>query len=396
MGTVVTSGSNTAQKVQQLNAGWRNYVCDAMKLSRDTFQLAQGTLGLQTVDSSGLFLMADAVPPSSSVGYYDPTSMNKRSNALSALIMSALLSESNPQALATALGDMYATWIGWKSTNPPQPGETYLTYFQRWELQSSVDPGRGARAEAAITGALNSPLGKAQAAFLSPANYQTFQRSDGTSYTLPVYAATIANAQAAINTGGSLVINFDSNSMDTSTSATFVEGSASGFYSIFSGGAGGSFDQQNSKSASSEFAITGNIGSYATLASGPGAWYSSGEVIRAYNGKNNAQIWDPQASAGNWDSFFGQPSGSLARYVSQLILVSDYTITVRSMATYSQSDFQQIKANASFGVWPFFSASASSTHTTSYTLNSDSTLSVTQKLAKGLIQIWGVNIQLAP
>ena len=387
--------SNTAQVVQQLSAGWRNYVCDAMKLDRNTFQLAQGTLGLQTTDSSGLFLMEDAVPPSSSVAYYDSSTMNKRSSGY-LLLLSALLPETNPNALATALGDMYANWIAWKTSNPPQSGETYLAYFQRWEMQSPIDPGRGARAEAAITQAQNAPLNKAYAAYTNPANQQSFVSGAGQTYQLYIYTATADNAKAAINTGGSVSIDFDSSSMDTSTSSVFAQGSASGFYSIFSGGAGVSFSQQDSKASSAQFTVKGKIGSFATLSCGPGLWYSSDEVSRAYNGKGNANIWDPQASSGNWDSFFAQPAGSLARKVTQIVLVSNYDITVTSKATYSQSDFQQIQTRASFGIWPFFSASASSTQTTTYNYNSDSSISVRQTLGQGLIQIWGVTIQPAP
>jgi hypothetical protein len=89
---------DTAQIVQSMNAGWRNYVNDAMRLSRETFQLAQGTLGLQTPDSSGPFLMEDAVPPSSTVGYYSSSTTKSRSSAYLTLL-SALLPETSPVAL---------------------------------------------------------------------------------------------------------------------------------------------------------------------------------------------------------------------------------------------------------------------------------------------------------
>jgi hypothetical protein len=98
---------------------------------------------------------------------------------------------------------------------------------------------------------------------------------------------------------------------------------------------------------------------------------------------------------GNWDSFFG-PDGSLARRVSQLLLVSDYSLTVTSIASYSESQFQQIKTGAKFGIWPFFSASAEATHTKTMTHNEDGSLSVTYTLSPGLIAIWGATIQSAP
>jgi hypothetical protein len=35
-------------------------------------------------------------------------------------------------------------------------------------------------------------------------------------------------------------------------------------------------------------------------------------------------VWDAGAASGSWKSFFDADSGSLARYVSQLVLVSGY------------------------------------------------------------------------
>jgi hypothetical protein len=291
------------------------------------------------------------------------------------------------------LGDMYTAWVTWKIANPRQAGESTRSWLGRWADASAVDPGQVSKALAAMNAAANAPLGLAQDALVAPANFQRFTSGAGTTFTLPLYTATNANAQLAINTGGGADINFSSSSMDTSSSHTFVQGSASGFYSIFSGGASGSFDQLNTKAAGSQLTVTGHIGKFGTLSSGPGGnWWPVSEVNRAIHGKGDAAIWDPNASAGDWDSFFG-PSGSLARYVSQLVLVSDYSITTTSKASYSQDDATKIAAQASFGIWPFFSAKTSSTHETKVTRNSDSSLSITQTLGKGLIQIWGVTVQ---
>jgi hypothetical protein len=384
---------NTQKLVQDLAAGWTNFLSQQMSLDKDTFQLAQGTLGLQTADNSGLFLMEDAVPALSVVGYYDASTMKKRSDAYGNLL-NALLSEANPQALRNALGNYYSEWITWKKTNAPQSGESYLAWFKRWEMQSDIDAGAGTRAESAVISTQNSALIKAQTNYYNLTQFQQqFSPAGQPQFSLYVYSGTTDGALKAINDGQSLNnINFDSARMESSVSHTFVEGSASGFYSIFSGGASGSFEQLNTKAANQRFTITGRLGSFATLSVAPGGWYGSGEVSRALNGKGDNTIWDSGASAGDWNSFFGQPNGSLARYISQLVLVSDYELTVTSYASYSQQDFQQIKTQASFGVWPFFSGSASATHTTDYNLNSNGTLSITHKLPKGSIQIWGANI----
>jgi hypothetical protein len=384
--------SNTQQKVQDLSAGWTNFLSSQMTLNKNTFQLAQGCLGLQTSDNSGIFKMADALPPASSVGYYDPTSMNKRSDAYG-LLLSALLPETNPNGLRIALGNYYTDWINWKTKNAPSSNESYVDYFSRWGMQSTVDPGTLQRAKSAIIAAMNSPLLKAQANYANTTYQQQFSPAGQPQYSLYVDSATSDDALTAINNGGSVEnINFDSNSMDSSVSQSFIQGSASGFYSIFSGGAGASFDALNTKAANSRFTITGRIGKYATLACGAGGWYSSAEVNRAFHSPNDNTIWDPGASAGSWNSFFAQPNGSLSRYVSQLILVSDYSITVTSYASYSQEDFKSIQANASFGIWPFFSSEVKSTQTTDPIRNEDSTISFTHSLDKGSIQIWGVNV----
>jgi hypothetical protein len=386
--------TDTNQIVQDLNAKWRNYLNEQMNLDPDTFQLAQGCLGLQTSDNYGLFLMSDAVPPSSAVGYYDATSMKQRTSAYS-MLLGALLPEVGADALRTALGNNYTPWIQWSQANAPAAGDTYASRLNQWGMAQAIDPGTIAQGQSAIMKAQNSELVKAQTAMWTNASkyQQQFALPGEPTATLYVYTNTVDVATNALQTSAGLTLNFDSSTGSSTVSHTFVEGSASGFYEIFSGGASASFEQLNSKAASSTFTITGRIGAYATVPVGAGGWYDSAEVDRAFNGENDNTIWDPSSASGTYDSYFGQPDGALARYVSQLVLVSDYSITVTSKATYSQEDFQQIKAQASFGVWPFFSASGSATHTTDYKLNSNSELETTYTLNKGLIQIWGVNIQ---
>jgi hypothetical protein len=295
---------NTVKKVEDLNAGWRNYIRELLTLDKNTFQLAQGTLGLQTADGSGLFRMADAVPPSSAVGYYDASTTKSRAAGCE-LLLSALLAETNSQALRNALGAAYTAWVTWKLANKRTAGESDADWLQRWADDSGVDPGVVARAKAAYLTTAHTPLNQAIIALYLPANEQTFTGFDLKTFTLKRYTITAEDAKAAIaNAGGSKSINFNSSTMDSSTSSTLVQGSASGFYEIFSGSASGSFDQINSKAANSQFAIQGTMKA-TTLSCGPaGTWYPGGEVGRAFSGKGNANIWDAGAAAGNWDSFF--------------------------------------------------------------------------------------------
>jgi hypothetical protein len=133
--------------------------------------------------------------------------------------------------------------------------------------------------------------------------------------------------------------------------------------------------------------IVGRIGSYAILPSSPGSWYSSGEVVRALNGKGSQAIWDAGAASGGWSSFFGANSGSLARYVSQLVLISDYQLNVTVYGQFRAQDVTLLNS-AALPAWPLFAQSPN------YQLNSDATVSaVHQSSSANAIQIWGVSVQ---
>ncbi|APG88030.1 hypothetical protein SAMCCGM7_pC0832 (plasmid) [Sinorhizobium americanum CCGM7] len=385
----LTSGS-VQQVVNDLNAGWRNEVVRALGMDSNTFQMAQGTLGLQSADSSGLFLMADSVPPQSTTAYYDPSGKNKRSSAYNQMLHAMLPSTSS--GLRAALGDQYSNWIAYRNADTSDLSQFEL--FKKWASRR-LDPNQETAAITAFKMTLSDPLNVALSNYVDKNFYMTFTDDSGKSFTLPSYSCTIDAATKAINTGGSASIDYDSTTASTSSNGTMVSGSASGFYDIFSASAGGSFEQLNQTAASSAFTIKGTIGKYATVVSDAAEWYDGSMVSRAYNGKNDNTIWDPNSNMGTWDSFFGA-NGSLARRMSSLLVVSEYDLVVTSKATYSQADFQQIKAQASFGIWPFFSASASATHTETYTLNEDGSLSVRYQLNKGLIAIWGATIQNAP
>jgi hypothetical protein len=383
------------KQITDLNAGWYNVVCSALKLDPSTFVMAQGTLGLQTSSSAGLFQMSDALPPAASV-YFDAGGTSMRSSTYQ-LLLGALLPETGTD-LQQALGDMYTNWVEYKNTwwtVKPDSELTQVELFEKWANQR-LDPRKAATAINTFKQAANTLLNQALDALHAENAKQKFTASDQTLYTLYRYSATNDNAKSALNTSSSADIDYDSSTADTTLKHTTVHGAASGFYDIFSAGVSGIFDKLNTTAASSRFTVKGRIGQFATLVTEPINWFTSGEYTRAYNGKNDNTIWDPQASAGDWNSFFAQPNGSLARKVSQLILVSDYEITVTSYASYTKEEYQAISTQASFGIWPFFSGEVSATHTSQFTHHEDGTFSVTHTLNKGLIEIWGVNVLDAP
>jgi hypothetical protein len=391
---VMVMSPDTKKNILDLNAKWRNYLAGVMGMDPSgPFQVAQGTLGLDTTDSSGLFLMSDALPPASAVGYYDPSSMNRRSKAYRNLLFSLL--PETASGLREVLGDMYPTWINWRKMyyeNPDHMTDSQEKAFETF-ANSQLDPIEAKRAITIFQKAELAPLSEAINAYTDKNNTQDFIGSDNKPYHLHKYTATAKAAKQAINNGAGIEnLRFDSKTADSTIKSKYIDGAASGFWDIFSGGAGGSYESINEKAASSQITIEGKIDKYATVPTAPLGWYDSNEVNRGLNHKDDNNVWDPNASQ-NWNDFFKQPKGELCRYVTQFLLVSGYEIKVTIHADFSQKDFEQIKAKAKFGIWPFFSASAEYTQTKEYTLNSDSSLTYTVKLNPGLIQIWGITFQ---
>jgi hypothetical protein len=390
LNTTPQNPQDVAKIVNDLNSGWRNQVAKVLGMDTNTFQLAQGSLGLQTADSSGLFRMADAVPSASVASYYDPSSATQFSKTYN-MLLHALL-PSNSSGLSVALGPMYAKWTIYRANDTS--GLPQVQVFQKW-ANMNLNPNQITAAMTAYKAAMSDPLNMALDAYIDPANSTTFVDDTNTVYLLPSYSCTISNAQRAVLVNGKTTINFDSSTMDTSSVGTTVKGSASGMYDIFSAGAGGSYDSLNKMAASSGFNITGTIDNYGTLAVSRGGWYDSSQLTRAYSAPNNNNIWDPLGNQGDWNSFFGT-SGSLARRVSELLLVSGYDITVTSKASYSASQYQKITTDANVGIWPFFSIDVSTTHTTTYTQGANGELIVNYKQNPGMIAIWGATVADTP
>lgn len=388
----MTGPSDVEKKINNLNAGWRNVVSEALRLDKNTFQLAQGTLGLQTDDSSGMFEMADGVPPYSAIGYYDASGKDKRSTSYNMLLHALLPSTAG--GMRKALGPMYAKWTAYRQSNIGTT-KTQVQLFNEF-ADAYLDPTQKTAGESVYAAAASDPLNLALNAYVDTSFQTKFVNSAGDNFSLPTYTGDISTAQSMINNSSSVDINFDSNTMDTSSNGTTVEGAVSGFFDIFAGEAGADFTQLSTKAAASRFTVTGTIGQNATVPTTAGGWYVGSELGKAYNAKNDFTIWDADANQGDWDSFFGQENGILARRMSQLILVSDYTLTVTSEASYSQSDLTSIKTEAGFGIWPFFFGEVVTTHTQKSSIDANGHLSVTTTLDKGKIQIWGATIESAP
>lgn len=378
------------QEVKYLNAGWRNFLCEHMGLDDKTFQLAQGNLTLETTNNSGLFRMADAVPPLSPVGLYDASSMQKRSDAYS-LLLNALKSDTDPDGLIKALGPDYKKWKKWQKSNPAVEKESYLNYYKRWAF-SNTTPGRRSAGEIAIRKANNDGLRRALYKLDLEKYKQSFQEAGQDAYSLPIYSATSNAANNAIQNGKSLRnIWFDSDHMNIYVDKGIASDTTSNTQRYIIGNPEKPDKQIQKEAANGGFTIKGYINKYATLPSSPGGWYDSGQVLRAYNNKGNENVWVDGTDKGVWEYYFGK-KGALSRYVSEFILISDYEIRVTSKAKFRMEEVEKITAEEKVSAWPMFNTRATADNA-GCTLNDRGQLEMVYTLNKGLIQILGVSVQ---
>ncbi|MDK1389848.1 hypothetical protein QN224_31420 [Sinorhizobium sp. 8-89] len=101
------------QAVNDQNTGWRNEVVRAVGMDSNTFQMARGTLGLQSADSSVLFLsgFGFAIIDHPSISIHRA----ERSSACHQMLHTMLPSTSS--GLRAALGDQYSSWIAYRNAD---------------------------------------------------------------------------------------------------------------------------------------------------------------------------------------------------------------------------------------------------------------------------------------
>lgn len=204
--------------------------------------------------------------------------------------------------------------------------------------------------------------------------------------TNPVYSPPFADLMAQVNKGSSAVIHFDSQTANTDISQSWAKSDSSSGIGFWGKTESSVSQTLNQKASASRITVDISLNKYAYLAVRAGGWFFSGYFTDMY--KNPDQFVNGQDE---WNNLFG-PTGSLQRVANQALLVSGYTITVRSWATYTESDFSTITQSSETNVWPFYTSGSSSTATSSFHLNDDKSITVTINSTPGDLQIMGMGV----
>lgn len=203
--------------------------------------------------------------------------------------------------------------------------------------------------------------------------------------TNPIYTPAFEELKLQVEKGSSAAIHFDSQTSNDDIQNSWAQSNGSSGVGFWGKKSNSVSKSLNEKASASRITVDMNFNKYAFLAVRAGGWFFSGYFTDMYQNPDQFQNQD------DWNNLFG-PSGSLQRVTNQALLVSGYTITVKSWATYSQSDFEEIQKSTETNVWPFYTSGSSSKATSSYKFNDDKTISVTITSAPGDLQIFGMGV----
>ena len=378
--------NSASQAMQTLTEQYYNVLTTQLHLDPNEFQLVQGNVALGAT-SQGLWAVMDSIPPFSLTQYWTPSGYNSFSSNYGSVL--SRIQSSASGAFLTAMGDYYNAWVSYLKTNPLPAGTNLPTYFQNWAMSSGMPPQQAQSVTSLYLAAFSDPVVKAQQLWLGA----------GGAGSVMAYGTSIETADAQIGMAPSGSVSLDSATQSSDVSHTWASGSVEGFYDVFFGEAGSSYDASTSLVTNAGIEMTISFTHVATLpvaplsqgsqVAGPTtylAWYVSAALQNAYN-NNNYNTW--QSGSPNWQSFFGD-SGSMLRALAALIVVDGIKISLTTTNGISKADQQQVQASFEAGFFPFFGISGQGGWSNSFAYDDQGRIAATSSCPTGSPQILGV------
>jgi hypothetical protein len=374
--TTTDKPDSGSQAMDALQAQWYNTLVAGLGLDPERFQLAQPTTPLGNT-SDLLWSYFNNIPPLSLTGQFATSGGNRFYDDYSAVL--SQLSSQGDGSFQQDVGDNYGPWMAYVATLNPLPAlEQLPNVFRTWATFHC--PAVAQKGASDLAAALLDPIYQAQVAIRNTSGFMNG---------VPNFSRTIADLRGAIPQASSQTVSFDSSSASSDTSHTWAKGEVSGMYDFFTGSAGGSYDQLSEKAASSGVTVEATFSHVLTFSADPGSWYVSSALAAAHATPDNT-MW--KHGTPSWTSTFGS-AGNMLRFTTGLVVVDGIDATITSDATYSESDKQTITAQASVGIWPFFSFGASGGHSTATSFDSNGHMTVKVVNPPGNPCVLGVNVE---
>jgi len=372
-----------------LTEQWYNAIVTGLSLSPDNFQLYQSSESTGAT-SDWIWNILDAIPPKSINNYYNPNQGNNFSQDYQAVI--AQLKPNSDNSFQMCMGDYYNQWLSYlKSSDCPDTifnsPDDMSAGFKKWAMINA--PSQMNCSASLIASFYNDVVTIANTMFASA-------QAAGKGY---AYNTTIEDLNNALQSAPAKSFEMDSKTASSDVSHTWASGGMSVFYDLFSFGGGAGYDKLTTKATSAGLNIKADFKHVTTLPGAPLAkastdpilsqytpWYNSAAFARAFSTKDNT-VW--KNGSPSWESTFG-PNGNMQRVANAIVVVDGIDVTITSNTTYSTSEQETIKAQASVGFWPFFRASGSGGSSTSVSFSDSGAMTVKISSPAGNPQLLGV------
>lgn len=377
---------SATQAMQTLTQQYYNAITSQLHLDPMQFQLVQGNIAMGAT-SQALWSIMDSIPPASLTQYWTPSGYNSFASNYGSVL--SRIQTSSSGAFLTAMGDYYASWVSYLKSNPPPAGTPLPSYFQSWALGSGMPPQQATTVTSLYAAAFNDPIVKAQQLWFAA----------GGAGSVMAYNTSVATAEAQVGMAPGNTVSLNSQTQSSDVTNTWAKGSVEGFFDIFFGAAGASYEASTSVITNAGIDMTISFSHVATIpiaplsqgtqAAGPTtyqSWYVPTALQTAYT-NNNYNTW--QSGNPNWDSFFGD-MGTMQRASAALVVVDGIKISLTTANGISVADQQQLRASFEAGFFPFFGVSGEGGWSNSFSYDDQGRIAVTSTSPTGNPQILGV------
>jgi hypothetical protein len=347
--------NNMATSFPELQNGLYNFMMQALGLTdANNFQLIQPAVSFpspQTTDAT-VWNWMNQIPPFALI---QSGSGGDQFFSDYAAVMSALV----PSVSINFAGDIgpaaNTAWNTYLSQLVPLPAVTQLpSVFLTWALTHGF-AAVADKGSSDLSAMLLDPILRAQLSLQPYLNIPGVNQGIPPNWSLGYAQLVIQLANAPNAT--LISANVQSN---TDVSKSWASQSSSNSFLWWGGSESSSNSSISSNFAAQSVSVNVSFDHALSLPAVPGAWYDSGALGLAYSSQNTAP-WNPN-SAITWPKTFG-PSGNMQRFCGSLILVSGMKVVVTSSYVFSSSEQTTVNKNSSYGLWPFYGSSSSSTTT---------------------------------
>ncbi|HEY7033593.1 MAG TPA: hypothetical protein VH482_19810 [Thermomicrobiales bacterium] len=363
------------QAMTTLEAQWYNSMVNGLHLNPDTYLMLQPNTPIGNT-SDKIWAYFNAIPPASLNFNLNTAQFNQFYTTYEAVVNQ--LKAQTALRVQRDLADCYQPWMSYvKALNPLPTPEQLPNTFRSWA--AIYCPDHAAQGYTDYQALIHDPVSLAQQYVLNQTGFLN---------NTPNFNQTIDDLNQADQIAPAGGFTFDSATASSDVTNTWAKGSISGFYDFFSGSASVDWSSLNAKASSSQVTVDVQFQHVFTFTAQPGAWYNAGALGMAFQTQDNT-LWNPGTP--NWNSTFG-PSGDMQRLLTSLVIVDGITTKITSAATYSTQEQQQINADLSVGIWPFFSLGASGGYSHSAATFDGGQMTVTGSSVNGNPIILGANV----